>query len=228
MRIVALVQARYSSQRLPGKVLRCMVGRPMLDWLLESLAHAEGLQGIRLATSTESSDDAVADYAAGAGEICHRGPLDDVARRLLDAAQAASADALVRISGDSPLMDPIVVSQAVRLFREGNADIVSNVRPRSFPKGQSVEIIATPALRRAVSAMDNAYDREHVTPYLYAHPDEFPLRSFQAERPQPDLQLSVDDESDFRRAEAILSQLDRPHWSVGWEMMAALSLKAAA
>lgn len=205
-----------------------MAGRPMLDWLLESLRHAEDLQGIWLATSTESSDDAVADYAARAGVPCHRGPLNDVARRLLDAGQAASADALIRISGDSPLMDPTVISLAARLFREGNADIVSNVRPRSFPKGQSVEIIATAALQRAVSAMETAYDREHVTPYLYAHPDKFSLRSFQAERPQPDLQLSVDDEADFRRAEAILSQLDRPHWSVGWETMAALSLKAAA
>ncbi len=228
MRIVAIVQARHSSQRLPGKVLRPLAGRPMLDWLLESLRHAEDLQGIWLATSTESSDDAVADYAARTGVSCHRGPLDDVARRLLDAGQAASADALVRISGDSPLMDPMVVSQAARLFREGGADIVSNVRPRSFPKGQSVEVVATQALQRAVSAMETAYDREHVTPYLYKHPDAFSLRSFQAERPQPDLQLSVDDEADFRRAEMILSQLDRPHWSVGWEMIAALSLKAAA
>lgn len=200
----------------------------MLDWLLESLRHAEGLQGIWLATSTQSSDDAVANYAAQAGMPCYRGSLDDVAQRLLDTGQAASADALVRISGDSPLIDPMLVSQAARLFREGKADIVSNVRPRSFPKGQSVEVVATPALQRAVSAMETAYDREHVTPYLYAHPDEFSLRSFQAERPQPDLQLSVDDEADFRRAEAVLSQLDRPHWSVGWETMAALSLKAAA
>lgn len=205
-----------------------MNGRPMLDWLVESLTHAEGLQGIVLATSVQASDDAVAEYAARAGIACHRGPLDDVARRLLGTVRAIAADALVRISGDSPLLDPTVVSQAVRLFREGKADIVSNVRPRSFPKGQSVEVIATTALQRAVSAMDSDYDREHVTPYLYAHPDTFPLRSFQAERPQPDLQLSVDDETDFRRAEMILAALDRPHWSAGWETMAALSQQVAA
>ncbi len=205
-----------------------MNGRPMLDWLIESLTHAEGLQGIVLATSVQASDDAVAEYAARAGIACHRGPLYDVARRLLGTVRAITADALVRISGDSPLLDPTVVSQAVRLFREGKADIVSNVRPRSFPKGQSVEVIATTALQRAVSAMDSDYDREHVTPYLYAHPDAFPLRSFQAERPQPDLQLSVDDETDFRRAEMILAALDRPHWSAGWETMAALSQQVAA
>lgn len=216
MRIVVTIQARLSSQRLPGKILRAMRGRPMLDYLVESLRHARGVDGIVIATSDGQEDDPTAEFAAARGLECHRGPLEHVAQRLFAAGSAARADAIVRISGDSPLLDPVIVDRAVALFAQGGADIVSNVRPRSFPKGQSVEVISLPALARALAAMSEPDQREHVTPYLYAHPDRFALRAFGAETPRPEVQLSVDTPEDFARCEAILGMLPSPPWQAGW------------
>jgi spore coat polysaccharide biosynthesis protein SpsF len=217
MRTVVTIQARLSSQRLPGKILRSLRGRPMLDYLLEGLAAARRVDGIVIATSDDSGDDETAAFAATRGIDCHRGSLEHVARRLLAAGESARADAIVRISGDSPLLDPAIVDRAVELFAIGGADIVSNVRPRSFPKGQSVEVIALPALARAVAQMTLPDEREHVTPFLYAHPELFPLRAFGAEHPRPEVQLSVDTPEDFARCEAILAALSEPHWRAGWQ-----------
>lgn len=195
----------------------------MLGWLIEGLHHAEGLDGITLATSDEAADDAITNFANAAGLQFYRGPLHDVAARILGAARAAAADAIVRVSGDSPLLDPRLVTEAVELFRSTSVDIVTNVRRRTFPKGQSVEVIAVPALERAVRAMVNGDEREHVTPYIYNHPDDFVMWTFQAKHPRPELQLSVDSEDDFRRVESILIKLAQPPWCVGWEQIADLS-----
>jgi spore coat polysaccharide biosynthesis protein SpsF len=205
MRIGAVVHARMSSRRLPGKVLRDLAGRPLLAHLFARLLRAEGLDAIVLATSIAPDDDAVAAFATGHGLPCHRGPLDDVAARLLGAAAAHELDAVVRINGDSPLMDPAIVSEAVRLFRGDALDLVTNVFPRSFPKGQSVEVVATAALARVVrDAVPD--DREHVTQHIYRHPETFRIRNFAATTPRPELQLSVDTEDDFRRIARIVER----------------------
>ena len=216
MRIVGVIQARFSSRRLPGKILTHVHGRPTLDYLVESLAHARGLDGVVVATSIDPSDDATAAYADSRGIACHRGPLDDVALRLLEAGETHGAHAIARINGDSPFMDPAVVDEAVSLFRASAVDIVTNVRPRSFPKGQSVEVIALAALRTAVAGMTTPQEREHVTPHLYAHPESFSIRSFGTDARRPEVQLCVDDAEDLARCAAILQMLTVPPWQAGW------------
>jgi spore coat polysaccharide biosynthesis protein SpsF len=216
MRTIAVIQARMTSRRLPGKILMNLVDRPMLDYILEGVSHARSLDGVVLATSTDRSDDGTAEFARRRRVQCHRGSLDDVARRLLDAAQEAQADALVRINGDSPLLDPALVDEGVSIFRANDSDVATNVRPRTYPKGQSVEVIAVAALRRAVERMTSANEREHVTPYLYAHPEEFSIASFTTDPPRSDIQLSVDDADDFARCAAIVALLPAPPWQVGW------------
>jgi len=217
---VVVVQARFSSSRLPGKVLRPLRGRPMVAHLLDNMAHCREVDGIVLATSDQPSDDPIAAFAASIGVACHRGPLDDVATRVWSAARQSGADALVRVSGDSPLLDPALVDHAVRLFRSSPADLVSNVVTRSFPKGQSVEVMSCDALARAIDQMTTHEEREHVSPYMYAHPEQFVITAFRAEAPRPDLQLSVDDAADFDRCEAILEVLGQPAWKAGWEACA--------
>src|SRR6185295_19366594 len=217
MRIVGVIQARASSQRLPGKILKPLCGRPMLDHLLEGLAHAAQLDDLVIATSLDPSDDATEAFAEERGVACFRGSLENVALRMLAAGESRQAGAVARINGDRPLLDPAIVDRGVQLFREGGVDIVTNVRPRSFPKGQSVEVIAIDALRRAVASMSAAEDREHVTPFIYARPQEFPLHSFAAETPRPELQLSVDDAADFERCAAIVRALRVPAWQAGWQ-----------
>lgn len=216
-RVVAVIQARSTSRRFPGKVLRPLLGRPMLACLLEAVRHCTSIDGIVLATSTDETDDAVAACGERSGVVCHRGTLDDVARRVLGAAAVGGADALVRLSGDSPLLDPALVDEAVKLFRSTSADLVSNVCPRTFPRGQSVEVLSCESLARAVEGMTTTHECEHVTPYFYSHPAEFAIRSFSATRPRPEVQLSVDTEEDLARCEAILERLGGPAWEVGWE-----------
>jgi spore coat polysaccharide biosynthesis protein SpsF len=216
MRIVGVIQARVSSRRLPGKILLQLCGRPTLDYLVDALMRAQRLDGIVLATSTDPSDDQTALFARQRGIPCHRGSLENVALRMLGAGEEHQARAIVRINGDSPLMDPVIIDPAVPLFDEGPVDIVTNVHPRTFPKGQSVEVIALSALRAAVAAMGSSEEREHVTPYIYAHPELFSIVSFRADPPRPEIQLSIDDGEDFDRCAAILRALAGPPWQVGW------------
>ena len=223
MKVIVIVHARFGSARLPGKVLKPLHGRPMIAHLFDNLSHCRSVDSVVLATSDQSSDDPVAAVAAASGTACHRGPLDDVASRVLSAARGAGADALVRISGDSPLLDPALVDRAAAMFREGGADLVTNVATRSFPKGQSVEVMACGALARAIVAMTTAAEREHVTAHFYAHPEAFAIRSFAASSPRPDVQLSVDSAEDFAHCEAILDALGQPAWQAGWEACVAAS-----
>jgi spore coat polysaccharide biosynthesis protein SpsF len=151
----------------------------------------------------------------------YRGVLDDVAGRLLDAAVAARADALVRINADSPLIDPAIVDHAVGLYRRQQPDLVSNVLRRTFPKGQSVEVIATPALKRAIAAMTTPAEREHVTPWFYADPTRVRIVGFESANPRPQLQLSVDTLDDLRRVETILARLGEPAAAHGLDAVVA-------
>jgi spore coat polysaccharide biosynthesis protein SpsF (cytidylyltransferase family) len=128
-----------------------------------------------------------------------------VLARVRDAALALHADAIVRISGDSPLIDPQLVRTAIDLFGEGGADLVTNVFPRSFPKGQSVEVLSRTALQRLDIEACDIDDREHVTQYAYAHSERFKIRNFPAANPRPELQLSVDTPADFEFVSALIA-----------------------
>ena len=201
---------------MPGKILMQLCGRPSLDYVVDSLARAEQLDAIMLATSTDPSDDATALFASQRAIPCYRGSLTNVAFRMLQAGEVQQALAIVRINGDSPLIDPSLIDRGVRLFKEQSVDLVTNVSPRTFPKGQSVEVIALDALRTAIAAMTTSEEREHVTPYLYAHPERFSIRSFETDAPRPEVQLSIDDAADFARCAAIVRELSRPPWQAGW------------
>ena len=205
MRVGAIIQARFSSQRLPGKVLRQLCGEPLLAHIVDRLRRSAVLDVIAVATSTEPSDDAVAAFCAGAGIACERGPLNDVLGRIQSAAQALELDGIVRVNGHSPLLDPALVRQAVKLFRRGGLDLVTNIQVRTFPKGQSVEIIAATALARAMAKAKTAAERELVTSYFYANPNLFRIRNLVARVSRPTLQLSIETAEDFARIEAILT-----------------------
>ena len=158
------------------------------------------------------SDDPVAEFCEQAGVAVHRGSLEDVASRVLDAARAHDLDAFVRINGDSPLLDQRLVDRAVAQFRAGEASIVTNVAPRSFPRGQSVEVISTAALSETLADVTSAEDREHVSPALYRRGDELAIENISAHGDYNHLHLTLDTEADRDMIEAILAAMDRPHW----------------
>lgn len=217
--MLAVIQARMSSQRLVGKVLLPLAGKPLLRWVYDRLSQADSISNIVVSTSKSASDVAIVDFCREHKIPVHRGSLDDVAGRLLDCARREGADSFVRISGDSPLIDPVLVDQAVALASAAPYDLTTNVQSRSFPKGQSVEAIRIQSLARARANMRDLEDREHVTRYFYTHPRDFAIRNFSCGEAMEGIQLSVDTLEDLRVAELLLERLGE-HFS--WRAAAAL------
>ena len=182
MKIIAIIQARMSSSRLPGKVLLDLGGKPMLQWLVERARRARSLNGVAVATTVDPSDDAVADFCREQGIPCLRGSLQDVLDRYYQAARALQADVIVRLTGDCPLIDPAVIDETVQAFLERpGTDFAANRLPppwqRSFPIGLDVEVCSFAALERAWKEGSKAFHREHVMPYLYEGLEYGPERS---------------------------------------------------
>jgi spore coat polysaccharide biosynthesis protein SpsF len=216
MKIGALVQARMSSSRFPGKVLHPLLGRPSLDYLLERLEHARGLDLFAVVTSIDRSDDPVVTYCEGRNVSCYRGPLDDVLGRFVEAVKHFELDAAVRVNGDSLFLDQSLVEMGTGLFRETSVDLVTNIHPRTFPIGQSVEVIAGRALLSAEKTTAEPDDREHVTPFFYRRPDLFRIENFSADEDQSAERLALDTPGDASVFEAMLSRMDRPHTDYTW------------
>lgn len=199
-------------------------GEPLLSHLFASLAASQTLDDFIVATSTSASDDAIANFARERGVPCFRGQLQDVADRLFEAGRACAADAIARVNADSPLMDPSLIDQAVKSFRSHPVDVVTNAFPRTFPKGQGVELIAMSALQRALKEMaPSSESHEHVSTHFYLHPQQYTIRSFMAAKPRPEVQLSVDTAADLLHCEDILSSLHLPPWKAGWETCVSIS-----
>jgi spore coat polysaccharide biosynthesis protein SpsF len=207
--VLIIIQARFSSVRFPGKVLRPLAGRPMLALLLDRLRLAKRAGGVIVATSTAVEDDSIARFCADTGVQCFRGPLDDVAERLAQAAEGLGAEAFVRINGDSPLISPAVVDAVIELYESQDVDLATNVQTRSFPKGQSVEVIRVEALRRAQKVMQ-AGEAEHVTPAFYRRAADFRIVNLASGHDWATIQMSVDTPEDFALAEKMVNAMGAP------------------
>jgi spore coat polysaccharide biosynthesis protein SpsF len=172
MTTVAIVQARMSSTRLPGKVLLPLGGGTVLGCVIARLRRARLLDKIVVATSTDPSDTVIEEWARALNVSACRGPLEDVLARYALAAKQYDADTVVRITADCPLIDPQVLDAMIQQFEmarhEGSpCDYLSNALQRTFPRGLDVEVMTRAALLRAEAEATLPYEREHVTPYLY-------------------------------------------------------------
>lgn len=163
---VAIVQARMRSTRFPGKVMREIEGTPMIGVLLQRLSAARTIDRIVLATSDASANDPLADYVSALGHAVYRGSENDVLDRFYRAAHAAKATAVVRVTGDCPLVDAALIDEMVEHFVDTRVDYASNVEPPTFPDGLDVEVFSIAALEKAWREATAARDREHVTTYL--------------------------------------------------------------
>jgi spore coat polysaccharide biosynthesis protein SpsF len=177
MRIIAIVQTRMGSRRLPGKALMDLGGETSLGRVLRRLNRATLLDQITVATSYLSSDDEILDECARFNVECFRGSEVDVLDRCYNAANAYRADAIVRITADCPLIDPALVDETVRVFQTRQADYASNAIERTYPRGLDVEAFTLVGLKLAWQNARKPYEREHVTPYFYEHPELFRLAS---------------------------------------------------
>ncbi|WP_027937184.1 cytidylyltransferase domain-containing protein [Anaeroarcus burkinensis] len=206
--IIAILQARMSSSRLPGKVLKEVCGKPMLVHQIERLKRARCLDHIVLATSDDASDDQVAATGLAAGVTVFRGNLEDVLDRFFQATKLfPEAKHIVRVTGDCPLLDPQVLEEIVEMHLAGSFSYTSNTLEPTFPDGLDVEVMAKDVLQQAWENASSPTEREHVTYYIYSHPEQFKLGCFKGNEDWSGLRWTVDEERDFSFVQAIYTEL---------------------
>src|SRR5579863_2861982 len=166
MKTVAIIQARMGSNRLPGKVLADLGGKPVLAWIIQAAQAAIGIDDVWIATSESVADDTVAAWGSEHSVSVHRGSEHDVLDRFAGAAKASKAEVVVRLTADCPFLDPYVIAQAVRLRAVTGADYASNIDPPTWPDGLDCEVLTAAALFDAASEAKRPSDREHVTPFI--------------------------------------------------------------
>lgn len=204
----AVLQARMSSSRLPGKVLRPLLGQPMILRQIERLRRCRRLDRIVVATSDHPSDDILAETLAGTGLAVVRGPLEDVLGRFLKVIETLGLTGdMVRLTADCPLADPDVIDACIDLRREGGFDYASNGQVRTWPRGLDVEAFTVEALQRAGAEAVSDYDREHVTPWLYRPGSPFRRGDLVQARDDSALRWTVDLPEDFAFVERVYAAL---------------------
>ena len=218
MNTIAILQARMTSTRLPGKVLRPICGIPALQLQVERVRRAKMLDGIVIATTIHATDNPVCDLATAMGVPFHRGSEDDVLSRYIGAAAMTTATHVVRLTGDCPLADPAIIDRVVGALFETGADYASNTLERTYPIGMDVEAFSRAALDRAGAEAARSDEREHVTPFIYRHPEQFRLHNVAARDGErhPHLRLTLDTDEDLRLIVAIYEGLyaDNPKFSL--------------
>lgn len=203
MPCVAFVQSRMSSARFPGKVLAPFRGKPIIDHVVEAVQRAE--VPVVVATSEERSDDPLAGYVVSRGGACFRGPLDDVLERFLRCSELHPCDWVIRICGDSPLLDPRVIRAVLRELPGAARDdvsLVTTTSPRTFPLGMNVEAVRLEALRALRAEPLTKDDCEHVTRFFHRHPERYRTRNVASGNAAlAQLELAVDTVADLERIE---------------------------
>jgi spore coat polysaccharide biosynthesis protein SpsF len=209
MNKIAIIEARMSSTRLPGKVLRQILGKPMLALLVERLQFAQQLDGVVVATTVNPSDDPIESLTRKLGIGCFRGSEADVLDRVLQAARASEADVLVEITGDCPLIESAKVDAMLSAFMQLSVDFMANRLDGSYPDGMGLRIFKKELLERIDQLTEDPVDREHVTLYAWEHPELFSIHHFQNNlSPQYwDLRLTVDTLEDFELISKIFEEL---------------------
>lgn len=216
MNIGVIIQARMGSMRLPGKVLHAIAGQPLLQYLVQRIRRCETLPNVVIATSDTASDDAIETFCERYGVACRRGALTNVASRFYDIFHEFGWDYAVRLSGDSPVLDQRLILQAVRLA-ERSVDLVTNVLPRTFPHGQSVEVIRSATFLDVYQQMRVDEDVEHVTNFFYRNAEQFNIVNFRAQQDYSHIHLAVDTPHDMEIVAGMIAAMDRPHWQYRWE-----------
>jgi spore coat polysaccharide biosynthesis protein SpsF (cytidylyltransferase family) len=200
-----------TSTRLPGKVLMEIAGRPALELQLARLEAAAQLDEIAIATSVDATDDPVAELGGRLGVRVCRGPLHDVLARYDQAAQELAPDAVVRVTGDCPLIDPGVVDLVVERWRTTSVAYATNrEEPRTYPVGMDTEVLGREVLAAAAREATDPYDREHVTPFVITRPGRFPAESVVLSPSLGHLRLTLDTPDDLEQLRAVAAGVADP------------------
>jgi len=210
------------STRLPGKVLEPLAGRPSLLRIVERLERARGLDGVAVLTSVADGDDAIAELCEREGVTCLRGSENDVLARYQGAAEALGPEFVVRVTADCPLVDPQVIADLLALRAAARGVVYASVATgavgaetglRRFPDGLDAEVFTAAALAQADADAHDPYEREHVTPYIWRHPELFAAATLECERDLGRERWTVDHAADLELVSAVYERLREPF---GW------------
>ncbi len=198
-KVVATIEARMTSRRLPGKILKPILGKPSLEREIERLKRCKSIDQIVVATTSNPTDDPVEQLCRASGVAFYRGSEDDVLLRVLQAAQSVGADVITEITGDCPLLEPAVIDACNELYQTGKFDYVSNFIQRSWPRGINAQIFSVALLDEVNRLTSAQQDHEHVSLYIYSHPEKYRLGNLAApaDLTWPDLRLTLDTPEDY-------------------------------
>lgn len=209
---VAIIQARMSSSRLPGKVLRLVGSQPMLARVLARVRRSKLVDEVMVATTTDPSDEPIAEFCEKAGVACFRGDLYDVLDRYYQAAKVSGASVVVRLTADCPFIDPEEIDRTIAHFHLTCADFTANRLPPPFRRttavGMDTEVVSFAALERAWQEAAEPFEREHVMPYLYDMPGRFKISVADWEEDLSHLRFTVDTPADLEVANLVYAQFN--------------------
>ncbi len=206
--ILAILQARTSSSRLPGKVLKPILGKAMLAHQIERVLRSRLMDKLVVATSLDQSDDPVEQLCREQGTDCFRGSLDNVLDRYYQCAVNYNPETIVRLTGDCPLADPVVIDGTIQYFLDNSLDYVTNggAKP-TFPDGLDVEVFTFEALKSAWKYATLPSEKEHVTPYISRQPELFKIGIYKNKTDLSGLRWTVDEPSDFEFVTRVYEEL---------------------
>jgi len=223
-RVVAIIQARMASARLPGKVLADLGGQPVLAWVAHRAQRAKGIEQVVVATSVAAEDDVIAAFCKEQGFAFIRGSLHDVLDRYIQAAREYNADVIVRLTGDCPLIDPHMLSENLQTFLNAkpHLDFAANRLPgeRTIPIGLDAEFCTMAALETAWREAQLPHQREHVMPFFYENSERFRILHIKHEQPLGHLRWTVDTPEDLELLRLIVSHFEGDGFS--WQEVLAL------
>jgi len=209
MRTLLIVQARMGSTRLPGKILKKVMGKPLLEYQIERLRQVPSAADIVVATTEKDNDNEIVQFCEEKGVNVFRGSENDVLARFYGAAKKFDGDCIVRVNSDCPLIDPIVVSKVISEFHNNidKYDYVSNILKPTYPIGMHTEVFPMASLATSFRLAKDPLEREHVTPYIYRNPKLFRLKNVSYHENLSHYRWTLDFPEDFVLIEKIISSL---------------------
>jgi spore coat polysaccharide biosynthesis protein SpsF (cytidylyltransferase family) len=202
--VLCIIQARYSSNRLPGKVLKKIFGITVLKRVINQVKKSKKISKIIVATSKHSADKKIINFCYKNKIHCISGPLNNVFKRFYSIIVHEDCKSFVRISADSPLLDCSLIDKAITLFNRKRYDIVTNVFPRTFPKGFSVEVVNSKLILKFLSKIKKKKHQEHLTSFFYDNYKKFKIKNFYNRINYSSINLSIDNLNDFARVKNII------------------------
>lgn len=204
MKTVIISQARMTSTRLPGKVLKEVLGKPLLSYQIERLRRAKYADEVIIATTVNATDDPIEGLCCKLGVKCFRGSEEDVLSRYYFAAKESQADIVVRVTSDCPLIDPTVIDTVISNYKDNNYDYVSNTLERTYPRGMDTEAFSYRVLAEAHTQASTQAEREHVTPFIYCRPDLYKLGIVRNSEDNSRYRWTVDTPEDYELIQHII------------------------